>query len=138
MSDPVMETSDHGSCCLGGREAATRLSQAEMRTHEPEHPWGVVGFHQALMTTQAAQLRDSEQAEPYENNHVQGAPEALTTESVEPCTRRGCTRFSWSGPYRMYYRCYQRRLTDEQWQRLRALFPCTSLRLALAGGVDNL
>jgi hypothetical protein len=108
MSGPVMETSAHGSCCLGGREEATHLSQEDTHTHELEHHrWGVVGFHQALMTTQAAQqprtpraaqLRDSAQAEPYENHHVQSAPEALTTESVEPRTRRGCTRFSWSGP----------------------------------------
>jgi len=38
----------------------------------------------------------------------------------------------------MCYHCYPHRLTDEQWQQLRALFPCTPLRLALAGGVDNL
>jgi hypothetical protein len=38
----------------------------------------------------------------------------------------------------MCYRCYPQRLTDEQWQLLRALFPGTSLRLVLAGGVDNL
>ena len=68
---------------------------------------GVVGFHPAAVTTQvaqqprtpeAAQLPNMAQAEPYENHHIQGAPEALTTESVEPCTRRGCTHFSWSGP----------------------------------------
>ena len=48
-------------------------------------------------TPGAAQPTDS-QAEPYENHHVQDAPEALMTESVEPCTRRGCTRFCWLGP----------------------------------------
>jgi len=49
-------------------------------------------------TPGAAQPTDSAQAEPYETHHVQGAPEALTTESVEPCIRRGCTHFSWLGP----------------------------------------
>ena len=64
-------------------------------------------FSSAAMTTQAAQQPrtpgaaqppDSAQAVPYENHHLQDAPEALTTESVEPCTRRGCTHFSWCGP----------------------------------------
>ena len=99
-----MDTSAHGSCCLGGREAGTHLSQADTHTHESEPPLGGNWFSSAAMTTQAAQQPrtpgaaqspDSAQAVPYENHHLQDAPEALTTESVEPCTRRGCTHFSW-------------------------------------------
>ena len=65
--------------------------------------WFSPGFDDHTSSTRAenaraAQPTDLAQAEPDENHHIQDALEALTTESVEPCTRRGCTRFSWLGP----------------------------------------
>ena len=112
--------------------------------------WGVTGFQSAATMIQgvqeprasgAAQPTDSAQAVLHESDQGQDTPEGLAAEIGakigEPCSRCGCTLFYCLDPYQMCYRCYPRRLTDEQWQRLRALFPCTSLRLGLAGGAYN-
>jgi len=59
-------------------------------------------------------------------------PEALAAELGaeigEPCTRCGCTLHYQSGPYVMCHQCHPRPLrlgglNDEQWRRLRTLFP---------------
>lgn len=102
---------------------------------------GVDGFLDTAIPTQAAQeLITPETAHPtnaaqaisYESRQEQDFPEALATaisaQIGEPCDRCGCTLFYQSGPYRMCHQCYPRpakfgRLTDEQWQRLRTLFP---------------
>jgi transposase len=102
---------------------------------------GVTGFYNARMTTQAAHEQDTRtmelppaptQAGTYKGSQGQGSLEALAnaigTQISEPCGRCGCTLFYQSGPYRMCHLCYPRpekfgRLTDEQWQRLRSLFP---------------
>ena len=111
--------------------------------------WGVTGF-QAATTVQggqeprasrAAQPTDSAQAVLHESDQGQDASEGLAVEIGaeigEPCGRCGCTLYYHLAPYQMCYRCYPRRLTDEQWQRLRALFPCKATRLVFAGGVHD-
>jgi hypothetical protein len=101
---------------------------------------GVTGFDcgestQALrepVMQGVAQRTDSEHAVPNESVQVQETPEMLATDIGthvgEPCSRCGCTLSYQSGPYQMCHQCYPRpakfgRLTDEQWWRLRALFP---------------
>jgi len=124
-------------------------AEAQHVTNEHASPaWGVAGFTHAGMTTQAApepitpgatQPLNPAQAVPHESGQRQDSVEALAadlgSEIGEPCSRCGCTLFYQSGPYRMCHLCYPRpakfgRLTDEQWQRLRALFPRTSVPLS--------
>ena len=101
---------------------------------------GVIGFDYGE-TTQAARERvsqgraqqtDLKLTVPNESVQMQDTPEALATDIVahvgEPCSRCGCTLSYQSGPYQMCHLCYPcpakfGRLTDEQWRRLRALFP---------------
>jgi hypothetical protein len=102
---------------------------------------GVAGFTQVVMTTQRSQEQITRGIEQpviatqvfsHENGQKQDSQEALAADIRaqigEPCSRCGCTLFYQSGPYRMCHLCYPRpakfgRLTDEQWQRLRTLFP---------------
>jgi hypothetical protein len=120
-----------------------RLRDAVRQETQATSIWGVTGFHQAMMSQAvqesvmpgAAQLPDSAHNSPYESSQAQDAPETLEAlaadigaEIGEPCSRCGCALSYQSGSYRMCHRCYPRpakfgRLTDEQWQRLRALFP---------------
>ncbi len=78
------------------------------------------------------------QATPYAMQ-VHDTPEALAAEIGaeigEPCTRCGCTLHYQSGPYVMCHQCHPRPLrlgglNDEQWARLRGLFPRT-IRIGL-------
>jgi hypothetical protein len=101
---------------------------------------GVAGFLYEAMTTRTRQEQIIQgEAQPtsandasYESRLEQDSPQTLAADLSaqigEPCSRCGCTLFYQSGPYRMCHLCYPRpakfgRLTDEQWQRLRTLFP---------------
>jgi hypothetical protein len=102
---------------------------------------GVTGFQQNGLTTQASQeTKICEAAQhaataPYishERHQKLDSLEALAAEIHahigEPCGRCSCILFYQSGPYLMCHLCYPRpakfgRLSDEQWQRLRSLFP---------------
>jgi hypothetical protein len=102
---------------------------------------GVAGFLHAAITTHASQEQITQGAEQpttvmhivsHESRQEQDSAEALAADISarigEPCSRCGCTLFYQSGQYRMCHLCYPRpakfgRLTDEQWQRLRTLFP---------------
>jgi hypothetical protein len=102
---------------------------------------GVAGCTSAAIPMQAAQEQiPPEAAQPApamqvvssESSQEQDSPLALATEIGahigEPCSRCGCTLFYRSGSYRMCHQCFPRpvkfgRLTDEQWLRLRELFP---------------
>jgi hypothetical protein len=102
---------------------------------------GVTGFMHAGMTTHAVQEPITQgEAQPtcsmqdvsHKSGQEQDTPEALAADIRAllgaSCSRCGCTLSYQSGPYRMCHLCYPRpakfgRLTDEQWQRLRTLFP---------------
>jgi hypothetical protein len=102
--------------------------------------------HQGQRPSDTSTLSVTIQTQDYEaraaNEHAEGAggvagscaqspahdtPEALAVEIGaeigEPCTQCGCTLCYQSGPYVMCYRCYPRRLTDDQRDRLHRLFP---------------
>jgi hypothetical protein len=62
------------------------------------------------------------------HNSLEALAATIDAPIGEPCSRCGCTLFYQSGLYRMCHLCYPRpekfgRLTDEQWQQLRSLFP---------------
>ncbi len=87
---------------------------------------------QEQITREAAQPAPAMQVVSHESGQEQDSPEALATDIGaqigEPCSRCGCTLFYRSGPYRMCHQCFPRpvkfgRLTDDQWLRLRELFP---------------
>jgi hypothetical protein len=102
---------------------------------------GVAGFMHAAMAMQATQdpiTRGAEQPTAaidvisHESRQEQDSPELLAADLSarigEPCSRCGCTLFYQSESYWMCHLCYPRpakfgRLTDEQWKRLRRLFP---------------
>jgi hypothetical protein len=105
---------------------------------------GVAGFlhvGDATQTTheqiaqRAAQPPPATHVVSRENAQEQDSREALETMATaigaqidEPCSRCGCMLFYQSGPYRMCHLCFPRpvrfeRLTDEEWQGLRELFP---------------
>jgi hypothetical protein len=126
----------------GWQRYRSMRAEAQHITNEHASPaWGVAGFMHAAMTTQAAlepitpgatQPLNPAQAVPHENGQRKDSVEALAadlrSEIGEPCSRCGCTLFYQSGPYRMCHLCYPRpakfgRLTNEQWQQLRMLFP---------------
>jgi hypothetical protein len=111
---------------------------------------GVTGFLPLELTTHRAQESIAQRAvQPttgahvvsHDNRREQDSQEALAADIHarfgEPCNRCGCTLFYQSGPYRMCHQCYPRpakfgRLTDEQWQRLRTLFPRKPAPMALS------
>ena len=102
---------------------------------------GVTGFQPAGLTTHAGQEQiastiacplvttgaaSSTSDQGQDSLEVLAA--AIDAQIGEPCSRCGCTLFYQSGLYRMCHLCYPRpvkfgRLTDEQWQQLRSLFP---------------
>ena len=102
---------------------------------------GVTGFQPARLTTHAGQEQiASTSACPFvtmgavssKSGQKQDSLEVLAAtinaQIGEPCSRCGCTLFYQSGLYRMCHLCYPcpakfGRLTDEQWQQLRSLFP---------------
>ena len=76
-----------------------------------------------LVTTEAA-TSTSDQGQ----DSLEVLAAAIDAQIGKPCSRCGCTLFYQSGLYRMCHLCYPRpvkfgRLTDEQWQQLRSLFP---------------
>jgi hypothetical protein len=76
-----------------------------------------------LVTTEAASSTSDQ-----EQDSLEELAAALDAQIGKPCSRCGCTLFYQSGPYQMCHLCYPRpakfgRLTDEQWQQLRSLFP---------------
>ncbi len=102
---------------------------------------GVTGFLPPGLTNHAGQEQSASTSacplvttEAVSSNSDQGQDslEALAAtigaQICEPCSRCGCTLFYQSGSYQMCHLCYPRpakfgRLTDEQWQLLRRLFP---------------
>jgi hypothetical protein len=102
---------------------------------------GVTGFLSAGLTTHAGQeqiastivcpLVTAEAASSMsdkEQDSLKALAAAIDAQISEPCSRCGCTLYYQSGLYRMCHLCYPRpakfgRLTDEQWQQLRSLFP---------------
>jgi hypothetical protein len=77
----------------------------------------------SLITTEAASSTSDQ-----EQDSLGVLAAAIGAQIGEPCSRCGCTLFYQSGLYRMCHLCYPRpvkfgRLTDEQWQQLRRLFP---------------
>jgi hypothetical protein len=111
---------------------------------------GVTGFVPAEMITQGAQASMAERGmQPntlthsvsHESSQKQDSPEALAVDICaqigQPCSRCGCTLFYQSGSYRMCHQCFPRpakfgRLTDDEWQRLRTLFPRKPVPMALS------
>ena len=76
-----------------------------------------------LVTTEAASSTSDQ-----EEDSLKVLVAAIDALIGEPCSRCGCTLFYHSGLYWMCHLCYPRpakfgRLTDEQWQQLRSLFP---------------
>jgi len=147
MSSTVMETSAHGSCCLGSREEATTWARQIRTRMNSSHPWGVTGFPLLRWPHKQHNSRERQERRSLQirrrlfrmrtttyRMHLKHSRQRASSRApgVAAHTSLG------EAPYRMCYRCYPRRLTDEQWQRLRALFPCTSLRLALTGGAYNI
>jgi hypothetical protein len=116
---------------------------------------GVTGFlpaelimhagHEQSASTSACPLATTEAASST-SDQEQGSLEVLVAATDaqigEPCRRCGCTLFYQSGLYRMCHLCYPRpvkfgRLTDEQWQQLRRLFPATLNHLIFSRGINN-
>jgi hypothetical protein len=130
------------------RYHSLRAEAARMVAGTPSR--GVTGFMLAAMTTHAVQepITQGEvqptsamQAVSHQSGQEQDTPEALAADLRaqigEPCSRCRCTLFYQSGPYQMCHLCYPRpakfgRLTDEQWQRLRTLFPRKPAPMALS------
>jgi len=88
---------------------------------------GVTGFLTPGLTTHAGQKQSASTSDQGQDSLVVLAA-AIDAQIGEPCSRCGCTLFYQSGLYRMCNLCYPRpvkfgRLTDEQWQQLRSLFP---------------
>lgn len=103
------------------REEAGESDRVKAATQEPAYNWGVVGFH----------AKSPAQSVPH-STLARDTLEALAAEIGanigEPCTKCGCTLYYQSGPYQMCHMCLPRprkfgRLSDEQWSRLKTLFP---------------
>jgi hypothetical protein len=102
---------------------------------------GVTGFLPAGLTSHAGQeqiastiacplvkTETASSTSDQRHDSLEAFAAAIDAQIGEPCSRCGCMLFYQSGLYRMCHLCYPRpvkfgRLTDEQWQQLRSLFP---------------
>jgi len=76
------------------------------------------------LTTMGAVSSESDQR----HDSLEALAATIGAQIGEPCSQCGCRLFYQSGLYQMCHLCYPRpakfgRLTDEQWQQLRRLFP---------------